>query len=99
MAHLVMRLSLPLLLLLELLPLSTAPLTPSLPHSTTASTTLSTTPSLTHSRRPVFLKFYKVGSESVLDFFLRMSVDPRGRGYKQWPAKTPACEGLPMVSE
>jgi hypothetical protein len=47
----------------------------------------------------VFLKFYKVGSESVLDFFLRMSVDPRGRGYKQWPAKTPACEGLPMVSE
>jgi len=45
-------------------------------------------------RRPVFLKFYKVGSESVVDFFLRMSVDPRS--YKSWVLKTPACEGLPM---
>ena len=48
-------------------------------------------------RRPVFLKFYKVGSESVVDFFLRMSVDPRM--YKSWVAKTPECDGLPMVSE
>ena len=60
-------------------------------------------------RRPVLLKFYKVGSESVVDFFLRMSVDPGdigggggggggGRGYKSWVANTPSCDGLPMVS-
>lgn len=46
-------------------------------------------------RRPVFLKFYKVGSESVVDFFLRASVNPRK--YKSWVKKVPECDGLPMV--
>ena len=53
-------------------------------------------PSSSVSRRPVFLKFYEVGSESVVDFFLRMSVNPRK--YKSWVSRAPECGGLPMVS-